>query len=141
MEIEYQDLSLDCIIENDVKESPAERDVHDVGSWEEQPNGNILMSIDRYSLRRHLFLNGGSNRAKKMNSHSIYAFLGKFFAVVKVWKKDGIYLIIEFKELDISFVARQWVALTLWFDTPCFSKAAINRLRNYMVERIENSNE
>ena len=45
MSTEYQDLTLN--VPPEVQRIPSERDVCDVGSWEEQPNGNRLMTIDR----------------------------------------------------------------------------------------------
>ena len=136
MSIQIEDLTLN--VPTEVQRLPSERDVHDVGSWEEQPNGNILMSIDRYSLRKHVFLNGGKKRSAQTSNLTTYAFFGKFYTIFKVWKKDGMYSIIEFKEMKIADAARLFVMEKILIGTPVFLDAAGNNLMNFLIEKIEN---
>ena len=138
MEAEYHDLTLDVPFDGEATKLPSERDVHDVGSWEEQPNGNILMSIDRYSLRKHVFLNGGGKRSAQTSNLTTYAFFGKFYTIFKVWKKDGMYSIIEFKEMKIADAARLFLMEKILIGTPVFLDAAGNNLMNFLIEKIEN---
>lgn len=130
-----QDLILETI--NHTERNPADMDVIDAGSWMERENGNILMAIDRHSLRRHVFLNGGRKKSEKTDNITIYAFHGKFYAIVKEWKRDGIYILVEVRPVGYKHVAAMFAAQTLLLRDDSIQDEARRNLLNHIVERLE----